>query len=51
MTNPFKFTANTSFDAATSSNDNQEGIVDSISDIVSTIFVLSGRGNGLLLLL
>lgn len=37
---PFRFTANTSFDAATSSNDNQEGIVDSISDFVSTIFAV-----------
>ena len=37
---PFRFTANTSFDAATSSNDNQEGIVDSIGDIISTIFAV-----------
>ena len=37
---PFKFTANTSFDAATSNNDNQEGIVDSIGDIVSMIFTV-----------
>ena len=37
---PFTFTANTSFDAAISSNDNQEGIVDSIGDIVSTIFAV-----------
>jgi hypothetical protein len=37
---PFRFTANTSFDAAISSNDNQEGIVDSIGDIVSTIFAV-----------
>ena len=37
---PFRFTANTSFDAATSSNDNQEGIVDSVGDIVSTIFAV-----------
>ncbi|GIR67439.1 MAG: hypothetical protein CM15mP71_6650 [Candidatus Poseidoniales archaeon] len=38
--NPFRFTANTSFDAAASSNENQESIVDSISDIVSTMFVV-----------
>ena len=37
---PFTFTANTSFDAAISSNDNQEGIVDSIGDILSTIFAV-----------
>ncbi|MGB0475019.1 MAG: hypothetical protein ACPGK2_04190 [Candidatus Poseidoniaceae archaeon] len=37
---PFRFTANTSFDAAISNNDNQEGIVDSIGDIVSTIFAV-----------
>ena len=37
---PFRFTANTSFDAATSDNDNQEGIVDSIGDIISTIFAV-----------
>lgn len=37
---PFRFTANTSFDAAESSNDNQEGIVDSISDIASTVFAV-----------
>ena len=37
---PCRFTANTSFDAATSSNDNQEGIVDSVGDIVSTIFAV-----------
>ena len=37
---PFRFTANTSFDAAESSNDNQEGIVDSISDIISTVFTV-----------
>ena len=37
---PFRFTANTSFDAATSDNDNQEGIVDSIGDIFSTIFAV-----------
>ncbi|MGB2334330.1 MAG: hypothetical protein ACPH87_01525 [Candidatus Poseidoniaceae archaeon] len=38
--NPFRFTANTSFDAAASNNDNQESIVDSISDIASTIFAI-----------
>ena len=37
---PFRFTANTSFDAASSSNDDQEGIVDSISNIISTIFAV-----------
>lgn len=37
---PFRFTANTSFDAAISNDDNQEGIVDSIGDIVSTIFAI-----------
>ena len=37
---PFRFTANTSFDAAISNGDNQEGIVDSIGDIVSTIFAI-----------
>ena len=37
---PFRFTANTSFDAAESSNDNQEGFVDSISDIISTVFTV-----------
>ena len=38
--NPFRFTANTSFDAAASSNENQGSIVDSISDIVSMVFVV-----------
>ena len=37
---PFRFTANTSFDAAISNDDNQEGIVDSIGDVVSTIFAI-----------
>ena len=37
---PFLFTANTSFDAAASNNDNQEGIVDSVSDIISTAFAV-----------
>ena len=38
--NPFRFSANTSFDAAYSSNDEQDGIVDSVSDIVSTVFTV-----------
>ena len=38
--NPFKFTANTSFDAALSNDNNQESFVDSISNVVATIFTV-----------
>ena len=38
--NPFKFTANTSFDAALSNDNNQESFFDSISNVVATIFTV-----------
>ena len=36
--NPFRFSANTTFDAALSSNDEQESSLEYLGDIVSTIF-------------
>ena len=38
--NPFKFSANTSFDAVVSSKDDQEGIVSNLGDLVSHFFAV-----------
>lgn len=38
--NPFKFTANTSFDAALSNKNTEDSFVDSISNVVTTIFIV-----------